>query len=69
MGMGMDVRVEHTAYQATIHARRNANVEALCGALPGSPWTKTRAYVTCASCRAEVERRVAARHVVPSRSQ
>jgi hypothetical protein len=57
----MDVRVEHTAYQATIHARRSASVAALCGATPGSPWTKTRAWVTCALCRAEVERRVAAR--------
>jgi hypothetical protein len=66
----MDVRVEHTTYQATIHARRSASVAALCGAPPGSPWTRTRAYVTCALCRAEVERRVAARlREAPSRSQ
>lgn len=57
----MEVRVEQGAYQATIHARRHAGVPALCGAPPGSPWTRTRAYVTCEPCRGEVERRIAVR--------
>lgn len=47
--------------EPVIHARRGPDYRALCGANPGSPWTRQRAYVTCPACRAEVERRVAAR--------
>jgi len=47
--------------EPTIHARRGPDYRALCGAPPGSPWTRTRRFVTCAGCRAEIERRDAMR--------
>lgn len=49
------------ANEPTIHARRGSDYRALCGANPGSPWTRQRAFVTCERCRAEIARRDAER--------
>lgn len=44
-----------------IHARRTANVAALCGAPPGTPFTTARGHVTCKRYRAIIAERLAAR--------
>lgn len=44
-----------------IHARQRADLPAICGAPPGSPWTNRRAFVTCPACLAEIARRDAER--------
>jgi hypothetical protein len=41
-----------------VHARKDVNAVALCGAKPGSPWTRKRSEVTCVRCLVEVERRL-----------
>ncbi len=44
-----------------IHARRVWTEPALCGDIGPSQYATERAYVTCAGCRAEIEKRLAAR--------
>jgi hypothetical protein len=48
-----------TAHEPTIHARQRLGVPAICGQAPGI-WTTKRYAVTCAACRAEIEKRLAA---------
>jgi hypothetical protein len=40
-----------------VHARKDANSIALCGA-GRAPWTTKRSDVTCLKCKEEVERRL-----------